>query len=76
MTELRKAPIKAASSTTVEKTVVHLAKSLGRDGAAAMCGVFDLPAKAVTTNRTKVTCGLCTETAKHLMAGKVPANSE
>lgn len=58
------------------KAVVHLAKSLGRDGVAAMCGVFDLPAKAVTTNRTKVTCGQCAETAKRLMAGKAPTNSE
>lgn len=61
-------------STTQPKAVVHLAKSLGCDGAAAMCGVFDLPAKVVTTNRAKVTCEHCAETAKRLMAGKAPAN--
>ena len=70
MNEPRKEPLKSIHP----RAVVHLAKSLGSNGAAAMCGVFDLPAKAVTTSRAKVTCEHCAEAAKRLMAGKAPAN--
>ena len=62
-------------STQQSKAVIHLSKSLVQGGAAAMCGVFDLPLKAVTSNRTKVTCEQCADIAKELMAGKKPAAS-
>lgn len=56
--------------TAQPKAVIHLSKSLEQDSAAAMCGVFHLPLKAVTPKRSKVTCELCANIAKELMSGK------
>lgn len=59
-------------NATRHKPIIHLAKSLGLEGAASMCGIFNLPGDAVTSVRTKVTCEQCADVARQIVLGETP----
>ncbi len=59
-------------NATRQKPIIHLAKSLGQEGATSMCGVYNLPGEAVTSLQTKVNCEQCANVARQIMSGETP----